>query len=34
MVEHDMDLVMATCNDIYVLDFGSCIAHGDAASIR
>lgn len=34
MVEHDMDLVMAACDDIYVLDFGSCIAHGDAASIR
>ena len=34
MVEHDMDLVMAVCDVIHVLDFGSIIASGDPAAVR
>ena len=34
MVEHDMDLVMAVCDTIHVLDFGSIIASGDPVAIR
>ncbi|TWG95118.1 amino acid/amide ABC transporter ATP-binding protein 1 (HAAT family) [Nocardioides sp. J9] len=34
MVEHDMDLVMAVCDDIHVLDFGQIIASGPPAAIR
>ncbi|GAA4808829.1 ABC transporter ATP-binding protein [Nocardioides caeni] len=34
MVEHDMDLVMAVCDEIHVLDFGTIIASGDPAEIR
>ena len=34
MVEHDMDLVMAVCHEIHVLDFGSVIASGLPAEIR
>jgi branched-chain amino acid transport system ATP-binding protein len=34
MVEHDMDLVMAVCDEIHVLDFGTIIATGDPAMIR
>ncbi len=34
MVEHDMDLVMAVCDEIHVLDFGSVIASGPPAAIR
>lgn len=34
MVEHDMDLVMAVCDEIHVLDFGTIIGSGDPAAIR
>jgi branched-chain amino acid transport system ATP-binding protein len=34
MVEHDMELVMAVCDVINVLDFGSVIAQGTPAAIR
>lgn len=34
MVEHDMDLVMSTCDYVYVLDFGKIIAAGTPAEIR
>ncbi len=34
MVEHDMDLVMAVCDEIHVLDFGEVIATGSPVDIR
>jgi branched-chain amino acid transport system ATP-binding protein len=34
MVEHDMALVMAVCDDIHVLDFGRVIASGPPALVR
>jgi sulfate-transporting ATPase len=34
LVDHDVALVLGICDYIYVLDFGSVIAEGDAASIR
>jgi branched-chain amino acid transport system ATP-binding protein len=34
LVEHDMDLVMQLCSNLYVLDFGSVIACGSPAEVR
>jgi sulfate-transporting ATPase len=34
LVDHDIGLVLDVCDDIYVLDFGEVIAHGDATTIR
>ena len=34
IVEHDMDLVMRICDDIFVLDFGAVIANGNPAEIQ
>ena len=34
VVEHDMDIVMRVCDEIFVLDFGAVIAHGAPAEIQ
>ncbi|WP_026240052.1 ABC transporter ATP-binding protein [Parafrankia discariae] len=34
IVEHDMDLVMGVCDDLYVLDLGKVIAAGSPEEIR
>jgi ABC-type branched-subunit amino acid transport system ATPase component/branched-subunit amino acid ABC-type transport system permease component len=34
LVDHDMDLVLDVCDDVYVLDSGAVIAHGPPDEIR
>jgi branched-chain amino acid transport system ATP-binding protein len=34
LVEHDMELVMQVCSNIFVLDFGQLMAEGDPDSVR
>ena len=34
LVEHDMDLVMRICENLFVLDFGELLAEGDPEAIR
>ncbi len=34
LVEHDVSMVMSTCDRVVVIDFGSVIAHGTPAEIR
>jgi branched-chain amino acid transport system ATP-binding protein len=34
LVEHDVELVMRICEELYVLDFGKLIAHGTPAQVQ
>jgi branched-chain amino acid transport system ATP-binding protein len=34
LVEHDVELVMRICAEVYVLDFGDVIAHGTPAQVQ
>jgi len=33
LIDHDMDLISATCSETMVLDFGTLIAHGPTATV-
>jgi branched-chain amino acid transport system ATP-binding protein len=34
LVEHHVDMVLGSCSDVWVLDFGRLIAHGPPSEIR
>jgi branched-chain amino acid transport system ATP-binding protein len=34
LIDHDMGLVLGVCDDIYVIEFGTLIAHGPPSQIR
>jgi ABC-type branched-subunit amino acid transport system ATPase component len=34
LVEHDMSLVMSVCSDIFVMEFGEMILHGDPRTVQ
>lgn len=34
LIDHDMELVLGVCDEVYVLDFGRIIAHGSPREIR
>jgi branched-chain amino acid transport system ATP-binding protein len=34
LVEHDMDLVMSVCSEVYVLDYGKVISAGDPSRVQ
>ncbi len=34
LIDHDMNLVLEVCDDVYVLDHGKVIAHGPPADVR
>jgi len=34
LVEHKMDFIAALCSEVYVLDHGSCLAHGPPSSVQ
>lgn len=34
LVDHDMDLVLDICTEVYVIEFGKIIAHGKPAAVR
>jgi ABC-type branched-subunit amino acid transport system ATPase component len=34
LIEHNVQMIMDTCDDVYVLNFGQVISHGPAALVR
>jgi branched-chain amino acid transport system ATP-binding protein len=34
LVDHDMDLVLGVCDQLYVIEYGKLIAHGSPADIQ